>query len=87
MPIVVSGCGMEKLLAIPKLTSATGVLMGEAIVKVLHEWEGVTDCLAGLCFDTTSSNTRVQWVHTGAITVIQKAFNKRLLLGLPASHP
>ena len=38
--------------------------------------------LAGLCFDTTSSNTGI---HTFAITVIQRAFQKRLLF-LPCRH-
>ena len=32
--------------------------------------------MAGLCFDITSSNTGI---HQGAITVIQQAFDKRLL--------
>ena len=34
------------------------------------------ESLAGLCFDTTSSNTGI---HTGAITVVQQA-DKRLLV-------
>lgn len=77
MPIVVSGKNIEKLLAIPKLPGAgTGVLMGNTVVQTLREWDGVPEWLAGLCFDTTSSNTGI---HTGAITVIQRAFEKRLL--------
>jgi len=68
MPIVVSGSNVEKLLAIPKLPESTGELMGNAVVQTLQDWEGVTDWLAGLGFDITSSNTGV---HTGAITVIQ----------------
>lgn len=77
MPIVVSGKYMEKLLAIPKLPgTGTGSLMGNAVVDILRQWTGVPEWLAGLCFDTTSSNTGI---HNGAITVIQKAFDKRLL--------
>lgn len=76
LPIVVSGIGVEKLLAIPKLSTGTGLQMGKTIVEVLQDWNGVPEWLAGLCFDTTSSNTGV---HTGAISVIQKAFEKRLL--------
>lgn len=77
MPIVVSGKNVEKLLAIPKLSgSGTGLLMGNAVVEALRQWPGVPEWLAGLCFDTTSANTGI---HTGAITVIQKAFDKRLL--------
>jgi hypothetical protein len=76
MPIVVSGKDVEKLLGIPRLSTGTGVLMGETVVKFLQDWDGVPEWLAGLCFDTTASNTGI---HTGAITVIQKAFDKRLL--------
>jgi hypothetical protein len=76
MPVVVSGMNIEKLLSIPKLPTGTGELMGNAVIQALQEWKGVPECLAGLCFDTTSSNTGV---HSGAITVIQQAFNKRLL--------
>jgi len=77
MPIVVSGKEIEKLLAIPKLPgSGTGVTMGRKVVEVLNQWEGVHEWLAGLCFDTTSANTGV---HNGAITIIQQAFDKRLL--------
>ena len=36
----------------------------------------VQNWLAGLCFDTTSSNTGI---YTSAITVIQKAYDKNLL--------
>jgi len=50
--------------------------MGNKVVQILSEWEGVSDWLAALCFDTTSANTGV---HSGAITVIQQAFDKRLL--------
>ena len=77
MPVVVSGINIEKLLAIPKLPgSGTGVLMGNTTVELLRQWEGVPNWLAGLCFDTTSANTGV---HNGAITIIQEAFDKRLL--------
>jgi len=76
MPIVVSGLNVEKLLAIPKLPVSTGELMGNAVVQTLQDWKDVPYWLAGLCFDTTSSNTGV---NTGAITIIQRAFDKRLL--------
>jgi len=76
MPIVVSGPNSEKLLAIRKLPAGTGEIMGNAFIKVLHARKGVPDWLAGLCFDTTSVNTGV---HSGAITVIQQAFEKHLL--------
>ena len=76
LPVVVSGKDVEKLLGIPKLQSGTGILMGEAVIKFINEWDGVSEWLAGLCFDTTSTNTGL---HMGAITIIQNALNKRLL--------
>ena len=76
MPIVVSRLQVEKLLSIPKLPVSTGKIMGDAVVQALGDWKGVPEWLCGLCFDTTSSNTGI---HTGAITVIQRAFDKRLL--------
>ena len=63
-------------MAIPKLSLSTSELMGNSVVEVLKKWKDVPDWLAGLCFDTTSSNTGV---YVGAITIIQKANDKRLL--------
>ena len=76
MPIVISGLHVEKLLSIAKLPISTGQIMGDAVVQALRDWKDVPEWLCGLCFDTTSSNTGI---HTGAITVIQRAFDKRLL--------
>ena len=74
--VVVSGLNIEKLLGIPVISSGTGQQMGQNVVEFVHEWKGVEDHLAALCFDTTASNTGV---HTGAITVVQHSFNRRLL--------
>ncbi|ESO04332.1 hypothetical protein HELRODRAFT_191761 [Helobdella robusta] len=74
LPIVVSGKNVKKLIAIPKV-GGTGINIGTTIVQLLQNWEGVSNWLAGLCFDT-SSNTGI---HTGAITIIQKSFNKHFL--------
>ena len=76
MPVVVSGLDVEKLLGMPRLAEGTGALMGQKVIEFVREWPGVEEHLAGLCFDTTSSNTGI---HTGAITVIQQSFNRRLL--------
>ena len=50
--------------------------MGQKVVEFVHEWTGVENRLAALCFDTTASNTGI---HTGAITVVQNSFSRRLL--------
>ena len=75
MQVVVSG-KCVKLLGIPRLPNTSGEQMGRKIVQLLHEWTGVAPHLAGLCFDTTASNTGI---HSGAITVVQASFNRRLL--------
>jgi hypothetical protein len=75
MAVTVSGQNIEKLLAIPELSSATGPMMDNAVVEVIKEWS-LKDAVAGLCFDTTIANTGI---HRGAITVVQQAFEKRLL--------
>ena len=75
LPFVVSGHGVEKLLGIPKLPSGIGVNMANFVVEFLQEWPGVADQTVGLCFDTTDSNTGV---HAGAITIIQRFFDRRL---------
>ena len=66
-----SGLGVEKLLGIPTILVGTGQLMGQKIFECIQEWSGVEENLAGLCFDTTASNTIV---HTGAITIYQSFF-------------
>ena len=76
LAIVVSGLGVEKLLGIPTIPVGTGQLMGQKIFECIQEWSGVEQNLAGLCFDTTASNTGV---HTGAITIVQSFFSRRLL--------
>ena len=50
--------------------------MGQKVVEFVCEWAGVEEHLAGLCFDTTASNTGI---HTGAITVVQQSLKRRLL--------
>lgn len=76
MPIVVSGFGVEKLLGIPTLPTGSGAVMGQKVIEFVHEWSGVEGHLAGLCFDTTAGNTGI---HTGALTIIQRFFSRRLL--------
>ena len=65
------------VLEITKLPTSTGERVAKAVIQVLQQRKGVTQWLAGLCFDTTSDNTGI---HTGAITVIQSMLDKHLLL-------
>lgn len=67
---------VEKLLSIPMLPVRTGTVMGQKVVEFVREWPGVEEQLAGLCFDTTASNTGI---HTGAITIVQQSLSRQLL--------
>jgi hypothetical protein len=78
MPTVMTGRDIEEVLAIPKVSgSDTGVLRRSMVIELLRQWEEVPEWLAGLCFDTASHNTGV---HSGAITIIPKAFERLLFL-------
>jgi len=65
------------------LPVGTGALIGQKVVEFVHECPGVEENLAGLCFDTTASNTGI---HTGAITVAQQSFGRRLLFLVCRHH-
>ena len=49
-------CRQGKLLSARMIISGTGKLMGEEVLRSLHEW-GVADKVYAICFDTTASNT------------------------------
>ena len=54
--MLVSGLGVDQLLAVPKLGRGTGAAQADAVVNALQEWD-ITDRVAAMSFDTTSSNT------------------------------
>src|SRR6218665_275094 len=56
LPILVSGQNVVKLLSVPKLHDSTAVTIANDISKTIDDW-GLWDRIAGLCFDTTASNT------------------------------
>ena len=60
--VIVTGNGLEKLLAVPKIGRGTGEEQAAACLKILDDWK-IRDKLQGLVFDTTSSNTGI---HKGA---------------------
>lgn len=73
--ILVSGDGVDKLLAVPKLTSGTGQAQADAVMEVLRDWE-VEDRIVALTFDTTASNTGR---FSGACILIEQALGRQLL--------
>lgn len=75
LPVLVSGLGVNQLLAVPKLESGTGAAQADAVVNALQEWD-ITDRVAAMSFDTTSSNTG----HiSGTCTLIQQKLGRELL--------
>jgi len=44
--------GVDQLLGVPQLNAGTG----EAIARVIEEWE-LVDGISAMCFDTTASNS------------------------------
>lgn len=73
--VIVTGNGMEKLLAVPKIGRGTGNEQAAACLKVLDEWK-IRDVVQGLVFDTTSSNTGI---HKGACVLIEEALGRELV--------
>ncbi|XP_074110879.1 uncharacterized protein LOC141535036 [Cotesia typhae] len=56
LAVLVSGLNFEQLLGIPKIESGTGEHQAMSIIDLLDRW-GLTNCIKGLCFDTTASNS------------------------------
>lgn len=83
LPVLVSYAGEnEKLLRVPKLSSATGSETGDAVFKTLKTWD-LDDKVIGMGFDTTAVNTGVK---SGAYTTsIENKLNKEFLW-LPCRH-
>ena len=76
LPILLSGLGIEKLLAAPKLSAGSGQQMCDATMQALHDWNIPLNRVVSLCFDTTSSNTGI---HRGACTLLEQQIGHGLL--------
>ena len=75
LPVIVSGCGVDQLLCIPKLGSSTGEAMANAMLEAVESW-GIKDLIKALSFDTTSSNTGRK---NGACVLLEGKLNSDLL--------
>ena len=75
LPIVVSGGGMSKLLAVPKLSSGKGETIATAVHEALEDWH-LCDNVQAMCFDTTASNSGSK---LGACQLLQEKLGKELL--------
>ena len=56
LPILVSGDGVDQLLAVPKLPSRSGEATAVAVQKAALSW-GVSDNVKAIPFNTTAVNT------------------------------
>jgi hypothetical protein len=75
LPILVSGEGVDQLLAIPKMSSGTGDSAASAVYEASVAW-GICDQIKAMGFDTTSANTgRVN----GACVLLEQKLQKDLL--------
>ena len=79
LPVLLSGVGGTKLLGVPaiphKSTEKTGDLISEVSIELIEEWN-CAECVAGMVFDTTSSNTGCK---TAACVTLQNRLNRPLL--------
>ena len=64
-----------KLLAAPTVSDGTSLSQAEATITALEQWN-CEDCVVGLCYDTTASNTgKVK----GAVKRLEEMLDKKLL--------
>ena len=75
LPIIVSGCGVDQILCVPKLDSGTGKAMADAMIDVLTDW-GIKNRIKAISFDTTSSNTGRK---NGACSLLEMQLQREVL--------
>ena len=74
LPVLVSGLGVDQLLAVTKLGRGTGAAQADAVVNALQEWD-ITDRVAAMSFDTSSNTGHI----SGVCTLIQQKLGRELL--------
>ena len=81
LPILAAGHHVVKLLSVPKLRDGTTATISQAIVQTIDEW-GIRDCIRGLSFDTTASNSG----HKGGVCIRLESQIGRNLLNVVCRH-
>lgn len=71
--VLVTYDGSSKLLGVPKIQVSSGQNMAEVVHKLLVDW-GISDRVAAMSFDTTSSNTGDK---SGACFLLQQRLNSK----------
>lgn len=75
LPILVTGDGVTKILAIPKQTDSKADNAATAILSTLQDWD-LDGRVKGMCFDTTAVNTGIR---NGVCVRVEKALDRQLL--------
>jgi hypothetical protein len=75
LPILVSGQGVDQLLATPKLSHGTGEAYASAVHDTIASWN-LSDKIKCLCFDTTAVNTGLR---SGACILLEQKMEKDVL--------
>ena len=74
-------CRRGKLLSAKLIKDGTGESQAKEVISSLESWSA-TECVVGMCFDTTSSNTG--WIQGASIRIEQHL--KRALMWLPCRY-
>lgn len=75
LPILVSGQGVDQLLAVPKLSHGTGEACASAVYDTILSWN-LSDKIKCFCFDTTAVNTGLR---AGACILLEQKMEKDAL--------
>jgi len=75
LPILVSGEGIDELLAVPKLPAGTGEAAASAVFDCAASW-GLCDRIKAMSFDTTPVNTGR---YNGACVLLEQKLQKDML--------
>ena len=75
LPVLVSGVGVDQLLAVPKLLSGTGEASAAAVYEAVVAWN-ICDQVKCMCFDTTVVNSGPR---NGACILLEQKLDKDML--------
>lgn len=75
LPILVSGHGVDQLLAVPKLERGTSEACASTVYEAINSWN-LTDKVKCLCFDTTAVNTGLK---SGVCVLLERKMDKNML--------
>lgn len=75
MPVVVSQTSGVQLLGVPKISTASGKEMADAVFTTINDWN-IKANIVGVSFDITNSNSGQ---YGGAVVILERLFGRNLL--------